>query len=278
MRASWQDVAAVAESMLEKRWAFLQPQLAEMLSHPAVEEGYWSEADHYPGRVNSTNYIPLLYQRRRSWLRSWRLRSSLTLIMLEEHRQTLHAVEAKLADLEDRNRRCNIRVIGLPERVKGSNATQYLTRSLPKWFPTLDGCNIEIMRAHRIYRDNGSYRGANHTLIFNTQQYLARQAILLKAWISSSSTRPRWKSRMGLRTRPSLLPVKRRILLGLLWTRARVHPVLWPTFLLQAHGVLTVSMFRLSNSQVCLLSWLLVFVLGINFYVLCVTMLIYAEL
>lgn len=88
----------------------------------------------------------------------------------KDHSQTLHAMEAKLADLEDHNRQCNIQVISLPEGVEGSNAAQYLTRSLPKWFPTLDGCNIEIMRAHQIYSDNASYRGANRTLTFNTQR------------------------------------------------------------------------------------------------------------
>lgn len=77
-------------------------------------------------------------------------------------------MEAKLADLEDRNRRCNIRIISLPEGIEGSNAAQYLSHSFLKWFPTLDGHNIEILRAYLIYSDSASNRGANRTLIFNT--------------------------------------------------------------------------------------------------------------
>lgn len=67
---------------------------------------------------------------------------------LTRHDQALQAMELKLADMEDRNRRCNIRVTGLEEGLEGSNATQFLSHSLPKLFPTLSDIQIEIMRAH----------------------------------------------------------------------------------------------------------------------------------
>jgi len=51
-------------------------------------------------------------------------------------------MELKLADMEDRNRRCNIHVTGLGEGLEGSNATQFLSNSLPKWFPTLGDIQI----------------------------------------------------------------------------------------------------------------------------------------
>lgn len=35
--------------------------------------------------------------------------------------------------MEDRNRRCNLRIIGLAEGVEGSNVVQFLTNSLPEW-------------------------------------------------------------------------------------------------------------------------------------------------
>ncbi|KAL7402035.1 hypothetical protein ABVT39_008422 [Epinephelus coioides] len=77
---------------------------------------------------------------------------------LNGHGQALQAMELKLADMEDRNRRCNIRITGLEEGLEGSN--------------------IEIMRAHRIYNNNARNRGANRTLIFNVLRYPTRQAIL----------------------------------------------------------------------------------------------------
>ena len=63
----------------------------------------------------------------------------------------LYTLELKLADMEDRSRRCNVRVIGLKEGVEGSNSVQYLNRALPEWFPSLQSEQPEIMRAHRIY-------------------------------------------------------------------------------------------------------------------------------
>lgn len=43
--------------------------------------------------------------------------------------------EQKIADLEDRNRRCNIRVYGLREDVEGDAPVQFLERMIPTWFP-----------------------------------------------------------------------------------------------------------------------------------------------
>lgn len=100
---------------------------------------------------------------------------------LSKHDQALQAMELKLADMEDRNRRCNIRVIGLDEGLEGSNATQFISHSLSKWFPTLDGTQIEIMNASRIYNNNARNRGANRTLIFNVLRYSSRHAILRAA-------------------------------------------------------------------------------------------------
>lgn len=63
-----------------------------------------------------------------------------------KHEKALHALELKLADMEDRNRRCNVRIIGLKEGVEGSNGVQYLNRTLPEWFSSLQNGQPEIMR------------------------------------------------------------------------------------------------------------------------------------
>ena len=68
--------------------------------------------------------------------------------VLDSHGNVFQELEVKLADMEDRNQRCNIHVIGLKEGLEGSNAIQYLSRSLSNWFPQLADAQIDIMRAH----------------------------------------------------------------------------------------------------------------------------------
>lgn len=82
------------------------------------------------------------------------------------HETALGALEHKMADMEDRDRRCNIRIIGLKEGVDGSDNVQNLNRALPKWFSSLQTEQPEIMRAHRMY--SGSHAGDGpRTLISN---------------------------------------------------------------------------------------------------------------
>ena len=52
--------------------------------------------------------------------------------VLANHESLLEELQCKLAALEDRNRRCNLRIVGLAEGVEGSNAVEYLTRALPR--------------------------------------------------------------------------------------------------------------------------------------------------
>ena len=100
--------------------------------------------------------------------------------MLSQHEDVLEQLQFKLADMEDRNRRCNLRTVGLAEGVEGSNAVQFLTNSLPEWFPTLGDLNGEIMRAHRIYKDDRNRTGAR-TMIFNVLRFTTHHRILREA-------------------------------------------------------------------------------------------------
>lgn len=87
-----------------------------------------------------------------------------------------------LAEIEDRNRRSNLRLVNLPESAEGGNAIAFLQTNLPKWFPSLaDRGPIEIERAHRIYgpkTQNGSGQGKPRTFIFKLLSYMDRRAIL----------------------------------------------------------------------------------------------------
>lgn len=107
--------------------------------------------------------------------------------VLDSHGHAFEKLEMKLADMEDRNQRCNICVIGLKEGLEGSNVIQYLSRSLPNWFSQLADVQISIMKAHRIYSDRPEPKTnvtTNRTLIFNVFRYTTRQAILQAAWKS----------------------------------------------------------------------------------------------
>ncbi len=67
-------------------------------------------------------------------------------------RNQLEQLSEKMTDMEDRNRRNNVRLVGLPEGAEGSDAAGFLRANLSKWIPSLKGCDIEIDRAHRVYR------------------------------------------------------------------------------------------------------------------------------
>lgn len=81
---------------------------------------------------------------------------------------------SKIAELEDRSRRNNVRLVGLQQGREGDDPIGFLQMMLPTWIPALKKKGpIEIDRAHRIY---GS--GKSRTLIFRVLRYQDRQAIL----------------------------------------------------------------------------------------------------
>ncbi len=66
-------------------------------------------------------------------------------------RNQMERLTEKMMDIEDRSRRNNVRLVGLPEGVEGSDVAGFLRVNLSKWIPSLKGHNIEIDRAHRVY-------------------------------------------------------------------------------------------------------------------------------
>uniref|UniRef100_A0A8C2I0K6 Uncharacterized protein n=1 Tax=Cyprinus carpio TaxID=7962 RepID=A0A8C2I0K6_CYPCA len=82
-------------------------------------------------------------------------------------RKHLEQLNDKVTNMEDRSRRNNVRLVGLPE---GAN--------LFKWIPALKGRNIEIERAHRVYDGRKSNSKCPCTLIFRVLRWQDRSAIL----------------------------------------------------------------------------------------------------
>ncbi|KAJ1204842.1 hypothetical protein NDU88_000280 [Pleurodeles waltl] len=70
--------------------------------------------------------------------------------MSQEREQDLLHLRSKLTDMEDRSRRDNIRVLGIPENEEGSDMQAFLTSTLPKMILLDVDPPLEFQRAHRI--------------------------------------------------------------------------------------------------------------------------------
>ncbi|KAJ1165373.1 hypothetical protein NDU88_005801 [Pleurodeles waltl] len=80
--------------------------------------------------------------------------------MSQEREQDLLHLRSKLTDMEDRSRRDNIRVLGIPENEEGSDMQAFLTSTLPKMISLDFDPPLEFQRAHRIgpkRSDNSSW-------------------------------------------------------------------------------------------------------------------------
>ncbi len=82
-----------------------------------------------------------------------------------------------MTDIEDRCRRNNVRLVGLPEGAEGPDADGFLRVNLSMWIPSLRGRDIEIDRAHRVY-DGGGGSDRPRTLIFRVLRWHDRSEIL----------------------------------------------------------------------------------------------------
>ncbi len=89
----------------------------------------------------------------------------------------LEQLTEKMTDIEDRSRRNNVRLVGLPEGAEGSDAAGFLRANLSKWIPSLKGRDIEIDRAHRVY-DGRKNSDRPRTLIFHVLRWHDRSEIL----------------------------------------------------------------------------------------------------
>lgn len=86
-------------------------------------------------------------------------------------------LQAKLPELEDRERCNNARIVGLAMNREEGDTIRFLQEMLPKWIPLLANRPIEIKRAHRIYGQQRSLE-TGRTMIFKVLRYQDHQAIL----------------------------------------------------------------------------------------------------
>ena len=96
--------------------------------------------------------------------------------------EKLQSYEREFADLEDRSRRRNIRVYGMPENAEQGVPVQFLERMIPEWFPTLKHLKPEIERAHRINSRGLPKEGDRpQAFIFCCLRFSIQQSILREA-------------------------------------------------------------------------------------------------
>ncbi len=92
-------------------------------------------------------------------------------------RNQLERLTEKMTDIEDRRRRNNVRLVGLPEWAEGPDSAGFLRVNISKWIPSLRGRDIETDRAHRVY-DGGRSSDRPRTLIFLVLRWHDRSEIL----------------------------------------------------------------------------------------------------
>uniref|UniRef100_H3AK80 L1 transposable element RRM domain-containing protein n=1 Tax=Latimeria chalumnae TaxID=7897 RepID=H3AK80_LATCH len=102
-----------------------------------------------------------------------------TVLQLQE---AIVKLQGKTDDLENRSRRCNLRLVGLPEGEEGKDPASFLESWLPKLLnlPELIN-NLEVERAHRTYAPRERNTDKPHMLLFKLLRYGDKESILRQA-------------------------------------------------------------------------------------------------
>ncbi len=98
--------------------------------------------------------------------------------VINEHTGHLNALERQVTDLQNRSRRSNLRLLGLPEGAEKDDPIGFLKLSLPIWIPSLTGKDIEIERAHRVYSRASTDHSNPRVFLFKLLRYNDRNLIL----------------------------------------------------------------------------------------------------
>ncbi len=83
----------------------------------------------------------------------------------------LERLPEKMTDMEDRSRRNNVRLVGLPEGMEGPDAAGFLRANLSKWIPSLRGRDIEIEKTVE-RRIGGPFKFCNSTPLWHNFNFV----------------------------------------------------------------------------------------------------------
>ncbi|MGH0145703.1 UNVERIFIED_CONTAM: hypothetical protein FKN15_050243 [Acipenser sinensis] len=99
---------------------------------------------------------------------------------IKESDTEISLLKSRLAVLEHRNRRSNLRIVALTEGTEGGDPIDFLQKSIPLLLPSMTR-PIEIERAHSIYDGSSTRRDRPRTFIFKLLHYTDWQLILRAA-------------------------------------------------------------------------------------------------
>lgn len=94
---------------------------------------------------------------------------------------TVETLKDRIQDQEDRGRRSNVRLVGLPEKSEGSDLGDFLENWLPTALPNTFTKTPVIERAHRIGPANSNQNARARTIIIKFLNYRDREATLKAA-------------------------------------------------------------------------------------------------
>lgn len=91
---------------------------------------------------------------------------------------THHQLCIKVDDLEKRSRRCNLRVIGIPESVKGPHLIKFLQARLPELLNIQEECSgMVVERAHCLGLTRPEPNSRPRAVIFKSLSFVHKEAI-----------------------------------------------------------------------------------------------------
>uniref|UniRef100_A0A3Q2XDV2 L1 transposable element RRM domain-containing protein n=1 Tax=Hippocampus comes TaxID=109280 RepID=A0A3Q2XDV2_HIPCM len=96
-----------------------------------------------------------------------------------EHQRKL---QQKVADLEGRSRRNNIRIWGLKEGVEGDSTTDYVDKLIHKELGISEDIQLEIQRAHRALAPKAQLNKPPRAMIVNFLRFNIKENVLKTAW------------------------------------------------------------------------------------------------
>ncbi|KAJ1111264.1 hypothetical protein NDU88_008600, partial [Pleurodeles waltl] len=98
---------------------------------------------------------------------------------IPESGQDIWYLQQKVTDLEDRGRRNNLRIIGLPEQIKKDNISDFLSTLIPTLTNITFTLPLEFQRAHRVRSCGTDYSTRpRHILVCCLRHQQARRIIM----------------------------------------------------------------------------------------------------
>lgn len=96
----------------------------------------------------------------------------------ESLQKSYFTLSNKVDDLENRSGRCNLRVLGIPESVKGPELFNFLQTTLPELLHIEDSCSTMVVeRAHRLGQARQTPDSRPRVVIFKSLSFVHKEAI-----------------------------------------------------------------------------------------------------